>query len=228
MEPLIQVAGIKSAREAAGLLALGIRWLGFPLRLPVNQADTTEAEAAAIVAGLPAGAIPVLITYETTARAVDDFCREVGVRHVQLHGPVSPAELEKLRRLRGPDLFVIKSLVVGRGPAVALEAELRQSQPWVDAFITDSHDPRTGADGATGQVHDWSVSRRLVKLSCRPVILAGGLTPDNVREAILAVRPAGVDAHTGLEDARGDKDFRRVERFLREALLAFQTIKTTP
>ena len=134
MEPMIQVAGVRSAAEAAGLLAAGVRWLGFPLRLPVHRPDTSEEVAAAIVAGLPAAAIPVLITYERTAVAVADFCRSLGVRHVQLHGPVPVAELERLRRLE-PGLFVIKSLVVGRQTLLELEEERRQSEPWVDAFI---------------------------------------------------------------------------------------------
>ena len=55
---------------------------------------------------------------------------------------------------------------------------------WVDGFITDTYAPETGASGATGRTHDWTVSHRLAMLSPKPVILAGGLTPSNVRQAI--------------------------------------------
>jgi len=72
-------------------------------------------------------------------------------------------------------------------------------------LITDTFAPETGAAGATGRTHDWSVSRRLVELSERPVLLAGGLTAENVRRAILEVRLAGVDVHTGVENAAGRK-----------------------
>ncbi|MBP1686761.1 MAG: phosphoribosylanthranilate isomerase, partial [Deltaproteobacteria bacterium] len=94
----------------------------------------------------------------------------------------------------------------------------------VDAFILDTFDPQTGAAGATGKTHDWRFSRRRVERSQRPVILAGGLTPENARRAILEVQPAGVDAHTGVEDARGRKSRDKVERFLSEAQAAFQLL----
>jgi phosphoribosylanthranilate isomerase len=84
----------------------------------------------------------------------------------------------------------------------------------VDAFITDTYDPTTGRSGATGKTHAWGVSRRLVELSPKPVILAGGLTPENVRAAVLAVRPAGVDVHTGVEGPDGRKAPRLVEHFV--------------
>ena len=92
----------------------------------------------------------------------------------------------------------------------------------MDAFITDSFDPDTGAIGATGKVHDWQVSARLVDLSPRPVILAGGLNPDNVRNAIIQVRPAGVDVHTGIEGSDGRKRRDLVERFVAEAQAGFE------
>jgi phosphoribosylanthranilate isomerase len=96
---------------------------------------------------------------------------------------------------------------------------------FVDAFITDTFDPKTGASGATGITHDWSVSHRLVERSDRPVILAGGLTPENVRKAILAVNPAGVDSHTGVEDAAGRKSREKVEKFVTEAQAAYRKLK---
>ena len=122
-------------------------------------------------------------------------------------------------------LAVIKSLVIGMRDDKALEATLGELSPFVDAFITDTFDPKTGASGATGKTHDWRVSRRLVELSPRPIILAGGLTPENVRRAILEVRPAGVDSHTGVEDATGRKSREKVHKFLSEAHEAFALVQ---
>ena len=93
--------------------------------------------------------------------------------------------------------------------------------PLVDGFITDTYAPETGASGATGRTHDWTVSRGLVQLSPKPVILAGGLTPTNVRQAIAEVRPAGVDVHTGVEDASGRKDRAKVLAFVAESMAGF-------
>jgi phosphoribosylanthranilate isomerase len=95
----------------------------------------------------------------------------------------------------------------------------------VEAFITDTFNPSTGASGATGLTHDWEVSREIVRVSPRPVILAGGLTPDNVGAAIRAVSPAGVDCHTGVEGADGRKNERLVRRFVEEANRAFSEVR---
>src|SRR5690606_733283 len=126
-----------------------------------------------------------------------------------------------------PGLGIIKSLVVGLRPVEELLDLVRRTADHVDAYITDTFDPKTGAYGATGKTHDWRVSRHLVRHSPKPVILAGGLTPENVREAILAVRPAGVDAHTGLEEASGRKSERKVKKFVSEALEAFRIVRGT-
>jgi phosphoribosylanthranilate isomerase len=139
---------------------------------------------------------------------------------VQLHGGISIAEIVKLKSL-DPDLTVIKSLIVEDNNLAELESSVAAFGPHCDAFITDTYDPATGACGATGKTHDWDISRRLVDLSLRPVILAGGLNPENVRKAIAHVRPAGVDAHTGVEGPDGRKDVALVRAFVREARAAF-------
>jgi phosphoribosylanthranilate isomerase len=122
-------------------------------------------------------------------------------------------------------LAIIKSLVIGLHPVEQLLELVQRTALYVDAYITDTFDPSTGACGATGKTHDWRLSRQLVRYSPLPVILAGGLTAENVRAAILAVRPAGVDAHTGLEDVSGRKSQEKVKQFVSEAQEAFRVIR---
>ena len=219
----IQIAGVADEAEANVLIDAGVRLLGFPLRLPVHEEDLSEAAARSLIRRLPEAVDGVLITYLEAADEVAGFVDELGVPIVQLHGQIEDAEVERLRRLR-PALGIIRSLVVGRHEPAVLQASVERLGPTVDAFITDTYDPATGADGATGKTHDWSLSRELVKLSARPVILAGGLTPDNVRSAILTVGPAGVDAHTGVEGPDGRKDAARVRRFVAEARVGFRAL----
>jgi phosphoribosylanthranilate isomerase len=219
--PLIQVAGIRDWAEAELLQECGIRYLGFPLRLEVHQEDLSEVEAADIIRRLRPPTRGVLITYINEAEAIAEFCQAMGARTVQLHGDVSRAELERLRELDS-SLTVIKSLVVGRHPSSLLERLAVELAPPVDGFISDTYVAETGASGATGRTHDWAVSHRLAMLSPKPVILAGGLTPSNVRQAIAAVRPAGVDVHTGVEDATGRKDREKVLAFVAEAKAGFR------
>jgi len=223
-ENLVQIAGVIDAAEAQMLQQCGVRYLGFPLRLLVNRKELTEKEAAAIIKNLAPPVFGVLITYLSEASKIAAFCHTLGARIVQLHGDIGQDELTHLKTL-DPNLTVIKSLVVGMRDDKALEAMLSELSPFVDAFITDTFDPKTGASGATGKTHDWRVSRRLVELSPRPIILAGGMTPENVRRAILEVRPAGVDSHTGVEDATGRKSREKVQKFLSEAHEAFALVQ---
>ncbi len=224
---LVQIAGIHDPAEADLLLSAGVDALGFPLRLPVHAEDCTEDAARDMAAAIRSRATPVCICYLDRADDIRAFCAGLEMRHVQLHGPVPEPELARLRRI-APDLFIIKSLVLPVtatiSPLPALVAQVQRDAPHVDAFITDTHDPATGANGATGKPHDWTFSAHLVGISPRPVILAGGLTADTVRKAIFTVRPAGVDVHTGVEGSDGRKDRNRVLLFIRQAKQAFAEI----
>lgn len=220
MAGLIQVAGVIDAAEAVMLAECGVDWLGFPLRLAVNKEDLSEAQAAEIIAEIRPPQQGILITYEVEAAEIGAFCRRLGVRTVQLHANVPATQLRALKQVE-PDLVVLKSLVVRGDNQQNLAAMVEQTCEWVDMYITDTFNPVTGAEGATGLVHDWEISADLVQRSPRPVMLAGGLTPDNVDTAIRKVRPAAVDAHTGLEDTAGRKDPAKVQRFVAHARHAF-------
>jgi phosphoribosylanthranilate isomerase len=222
-ENLIQIAGIADAAEAQLLQHCGVRYLGFPLRLPVNQEDINEESASRIISRLQPPVFGVVITYLDKAEAIAEFCTSLGARIVQLHGDIDAGELNKLKQI-APGLLIIKSLIVGLHTQSVLESSVATLSSCVDAFITDSYDPASGATGATGKTHDWTISRRLVDISPRPVILAGGLDPGNVRRAILEVRPAGVDAHTGVEDDSGRKSRDKVSTFVAEARAGFRLL----
>ncbi|MGF4045394.1 phosphoribosylanthranilate isomerase [Paenarthrobacter nitroguajacolicus] len=220
MENLIQVAGIIDQAEADLLVGCGVDWLGFPLRLPSGMDDISESDAHSILRRLPADRAGVLVSYLTDADEIAKYCDWLGFSAVQLHGEVSVTEISKLRRLR-PDLGVLKSLIVRESNIKELLTQVDATQEHVDMFITDTFHEATGARGATGRTHDWSVSAQLVARSERPLMLAGGLTPENVGDAIRAVQPAAVDAHTGLEGVNKRKDLDKVTRFVSEARIAF-------
>ncbi len=201
------------------LLDCGVDLIGIPLRLPVNAEDLDDAAAAAISRAHPGRCC--LITYLDRVRDIADLARYLEVRYIQLHGPVDPAILPRLREAL-PGVCLIKSLVVGLGSETELFATLQACAPGVDAFITDTYNPRTRAGGATGLTHDWTISRRLAVSSPRPVILAGGLNPGNLAAAIAAAKPYGVDVHTGVEGPDGRKDPALVRSFVRIARDSFR------
>ena len=224
MKGLVQIAGIRSLEEARTLLQAGVDWLGFPLRLELHREDLPAEEVSRIIASLGIGDRAVLITYLADALAIARLAAVLGCRRVQLHGDITAGEA---RRLKEADagLYLIKALVVRPGNLDELLNDLQDFAPFVNAFITDTWDPQTGARGATGKTHDWKASRRIVESAIRPVIVAGGLTPENVGRAIVQVRPAGVDSHTGVEAPDGTKDPALVRDFVEESRRAFALLK---
>lgn len=217
--PRIQVAGVSSLEEALFCITVGIDAVGFTLGLPDGIHDgLTEERARSIIRKLPKEVIAVLITYANTADEAARLARFTGVTAVQFHGGIADKELLKFRR-RCNLLKTIGCITVSGKSAIQEVPKFRP--PLWDAIILDSLDTRTGKRGATGLTHDWSVSEQIVQLSSLPVILAGGLTPDNVGEAIRRVHPHGVDAHTSLEED-GSRSFAKIEAFATAALKAFQ------
>ena len=217
----VQLAGVADRAEAEMMADAGVDFIGFPLRLAVHEEDISEDKAQEIIKHIEPPPHAVLITYLSRSTDIASVCRTLKVYAVQLHGEISTEELIALRNLE-PQLCVIKSLIVADGSEARLRLDVEELSPYVHAFITDTFDPVTGARGATGKTHDWSISRELVEHTDTPVWLAGGLTPENVGDAVGRVRPAGVDAHTGVEDASGRKDPDKVRRFVAEAKSAFE------
>lgn len=220
--PRIQAAGVSSLEESLFCADVGIDSLGFTLELPSGVHDgLTVDKAAAIIPELPEAILPVVITYLTSAQSAADLLHRTGGRAVQFHGGISPSEL-MVFRYACPHVTTIGMVTVS-GPE-SIERAAQFAPPLWDAIILDSLDPATGKTGATGIVHDWILSARIVEISPVPVILAGGLNPDNVEEAISLVRPDGVDAHTGLENADGTRNFDKIRKFAGAAGIALQRI----
>lgn len=217
---LIQIAGVLDQDDADRIITAGADMLGFPLGLRDGREDLSVDKAADIVRKTSHDAASVCITYLDKATDITALCERLGTRWVQLHGPIDSSEIRNLKKM-DPSFGIIKSLIVRPGAEDALISEVKAFESIVDAFITDTFDPETGRSGATGRTHDWKVSRQLVQCTDKPVILAGGLTPDNVAEAIHEVGPAAVDAHTGVEGPRGFKSSQKLTAFINAARSAF-------
>jgi len=223
-EYMIQIAGVKDLEEAMLLAESGITHMGFPLCLAFHKEDMDAPATRSVIAQLPKKVIPVLITYLDTAEKIIDLTGYLMVGFLQLHGRVSRNELKKLRAAK-PDLSIMKSLIIGDRSSPEMSDQVDAYAPFVDAFLTDTYDFSTGATGATGKLHDWNISKKIVEYSPHPVILAGGLTPENVRLGIDFVRPYGVDAHTGVEDDFGRKDPSLIARFVEQSMVGLRSRK---
>lgn len=138
----------------------------------------------------------------------------LGPDFIQLHGPETPHRVETIRAEAGVE--IIKALPIGTAEDVAHVADFVEI---ADRILLDAKPPK-GADrpGGLGKAFDWDLLKALDPSI--PFMLSGGLTPDNVAEAIRAVRPYGVDASSGMETAPGVKDKRLIEAFVRNVRTA--------
>jgi len=208
----IQIAGVSSLEDSIRLINLGVDGLGFTLRLPSGIHDgLTEEKAKKIIAALPPLVGTVLITYITNPIEAVDFCKYLGVNTIQLHAPVEKGVMTEMKNLL-PNVKIIKSVNVVNLSAID---EVKNYADEADAIILDTYDPKSGRHGATGITHDWAISREIVEACPMPVILAGGLNPDNVAEAIKFVKPWGVDVHTGIENADGTPSHEKAAAFVK-------------
>ncbi len=208
----VKICGITSVEDGllaarAGADAIGLVFAESPRRV-------TPEKAAEIVAALPPFTAAVGLFADQAAEQVRRICREAEIRIVQLHGSETPDYIRGLR-----DYKVIKAIRVGtRRDLEALNAYR------VDAFLLDAR--IEGKLGGTGQTFDWSLAKGLKTVT--PIILAGGLNPGNVAEAVQTVRPYGVDVSSGVEKAPGRKDPDLVRRFIMAAKRAGARRLATP
>ena len=153
----------------------------------------------------------VLVTHLVEANEILTLHARVSASIIQLHNELDPREIQRVKKER-PTIPLIKAIPVENESAIE---RARAYAPYVDAVLLDS---RT-ADriGGTGVTHDWTISRRIVAVVSKPVILAGGLTPCNVENAIKTVQPYGVDVNSGVEDAEGKKERTKLREFVRLA-----------
>jgi phosphoribosylanthranilate isomerase len=203
----IKVCGITRLDDALHAVEQGATALGFVL-WPKSPRAVSVHRAAEIIAGLPSDVMTVGVFVDEPVDSIRSVARCARLTAVQLHGDEPPSYADAL------DWPVIR--------AVSVSDLERASEAWsVDtALLVDNVDPVRR--GGTGAAVDWTRAADIAKT--RRVVLAGGLTPDNVASAIRAVHPFGVDVSSGVEAAPGVKDFDKVTQFIANARLAFQRV----
>jgi len=210
----VKICGIRRMEDAFSAIRWGADAVGFLVGQRHTSADFITAEQArAIIVRLPPFVSKVLVTHHLQATEVLDLAAETCADTVQLHGEIDPRQIRLIREKR-PQLRLLKSF------HVVDEASVEYGLPYyslVDAFVLDSLNVETGEIGGTGLVHDWEISRRIVSRYPIPVILAGGLTPENVQEGIHVVKPYAVDVNSGLKNADGFKDHAKIHCFIENA-----------
>lgn len=209
MRTRLKVCCIASEAEAAMAVAAGADALGLVGAMPSGPGVIEDEQIARVAASTPPPIATFLLTSETDPDAIADHVRRAGASAVQVVSHIEPGAWSRIAE-REPFVRRVQVIHVEDERALAL---FNAYAPRVHAFLLDSGRPSlpTPELGGTGRVHDWAVSAEFVRLSPRPVFLAGGLTAANVAEAIRTVRPFGVDFCSGVRtDGRLDADKLKV------------------
>jgi phosphoribosylanthranilate isomerase len=195
----IKICGITNSGDALLAAELGAHALGF-IFYKKSPRYITPDKARLIIGQLPPLVATVGVFVDEDASQVREIASLAGLDWIQLHGSESPDYCRSLGRR------VIKGF---RVKGEEIYAQLTEYQGAALAFLLDTYKP--GTPGGTGETFDWQLAREVRK--CGPIILAGGLTPDNVAEAIKIAQPGAVDVASGVEAAPGKKDPERLRAF---------------
>ena len=170
--------------------------LGLVGAMPSGPGSISDVEIANIANKVPPPISTFMLTAGKTAEAISEHVNLTNPSVVQIVSHIEVEESKKLSLLQ-PSIRKVQVIHVEDETALNL---IPVYTPYVHAFLLDSGSPLDQVPklGGTGRTHDWSISREFVKASSLPVFLAGGLTPDNIQQAINTVRPFGVDLCSGV------------------------------
>jgi phosphoribosylanthranilate isomerase len=197
---LVKICGITNLEDALAAIAAGADALGFNFYKPSPRYISPQA-AREIIEQLPQTLLTVGVFVNEQPQAVRAIAHEAGLRALQLHGDESPEYCHELA-----DYYVIKTFAVSDGFDVQVSYAYR-----VEAIMFDTK--HNSLRGGTGEVFDWSVAQQ-VRSVIPKLFLAGGLSPENVQNAVEIVRPFAVDACSALEDRPGKKNHERMRVFI--------------
>jgi len=193
----IKICGITNWTDAKRAIDGGVELLGFNF-YEASPRYITPAKARRIVRRLPGRVSSVGVFVNETEEKMLEIAREVGLDHLQLHGDERPALVLRLERT----LPVIKAVRARKSFRPAQLSRFKRAS----AILLDGFDGRQR--GGTGRTFDWQLARRAK--SYGRIFLAGGLTPENVREAIRIAKPYAIDVCSGVEKTPGKKDPARM------------------
>ncbi len=196
----VKYCGMTCPEDARAACALGIQAIGLVF-WPASPRAVALDRARGTAADVPPGVDRIGIFVDADPRAIEAAARACGLTHVQFHGQETPAQI------RASPLPAIKAIRVR--DAGDLE-RLSEFAPYAAFLLLDALVP--GMPGGTGTRFDWELAMRAARE--HRVVLAGGLTPENVAEAVRRIRPWGVDVSSGIESAPGRKDPAKMRAFV--------------
>lgn len=207
-----KICGVKTPADVAAAAQAGARYVGFVF-FPKSPRCLTVEQAAALAAEVPLGVAKVALTVNATDAELDEITGAVPLDMLQLHGKESPERVAEVKARYG--LPVMKAIGIADAedlPQIDLYSEV------ADQLLIDAKPPKNAdLPGGNGLAFDWRLLAGR-KYWQKPWMLAGGLTPDNVAEAIRMTGARQVDVSSGVESAPGVKDANRIAAFVAAAM----------
>ena len=198
----VKICGIMNVRDARLAARLGADALGFNF-FKGSPRYIKPTRAKAIIAALPPFITTVGVFVDVAPEDVLEICRFCNLDAAQMHGNETPAQVSAVRGVRRIKAIRVQS-----------ERDIETCPRYhVDAYLLDAFDP--GEFGGTGKQFNWALAKEAAQFG--PIILAGGLDPDNVAEAIQTAAPYAVDVASGIETAPGKKNKNAMAEFIRQA-----------
>jgi phosphoribosylanthranilate isomerase len=206
----VKICGNTRREDVEYAVQAGADAVGFIIGFPSTPRNLDIEQVHSLMTGLPPFIDRVVVTRQDDLNLLQSIGERLPVDTIQLIGETSnPPQLRKLF----PDTLLIK--VIHAEPEGLIQSALESSLLY-DAILIDSK--VNNQLGGTGEVHDWNLSRKVTDaVKPTPVILAGGLNPFNVEDAVKIVQPYAVDVSSGVESTPGVKDHSKIERFIENA-----------
>jgi phosphoribosylanthranilate isomerase len=211
MRTRIKICCIASCEEAQIALNAGADALGLVARMPSGPGPIPDEIIAEVAAFTPPPVATFLLTSETTADRISAHIRVTNPSTVQIVSHIDPRQSAELARIE-PHVRRVQVIHIEGSEALDL---IPLYSPHVHAFLLDSGRPNAAIAelGGTGRAHDWAISAAFVEASEKPVFLAGGLSADNVGDAMRLVRPYGLDLCSGVR-TDGQLDPAKLDAFM--------------
>ncbi len=211
-EVKVKVCGITREEDLAAAVDAGADAVGFVVGVASSPRNLTLERAKELMELTPVFVDNVAVTVLDNLDTLIKVYGKLRLDAIQIHGESFPGA-STLRR--PPNARLIRAVRVGPDSEVVMKAALEASKSF-HAVLLDSLVP--GSHGGTGIVHNWGLSKRIKEaIHPKPLILAGGLKPENVKEAVQVVQPYAVDVSSGVELRPGVKDPKRVFEFVKNA-----------
>jgi phosphoribosylanthranilate isomerase len=215
---LVQIYETTSAEEARALGNLGVDHIGVLVGDGSFPRERSIDEARLIFSAIPSTSKSVALSLSDDIRPIEKIIAELNPNILHLGASTDLLTVSAVQELKGrfSGLSIMRSIPVIDDNSITIAMSYDRI---ADMLLLDSHRPGDAQIGALGIPHRWDLDRKIVQSVRVPVIIAGGLGPDNVRDAIKVVGPAGVDSKTKTDKENGShtKDLQKVERFVSQA-----------